>query len=138
MHRSGSVVALDFLYNDGWRNESPGVTRVIGADAESIEKYRITVDAFTNSEHRVINIKEFLDIPEFTEDQIERAFDNGWGFVRCKTPFGEYHELLTSRDGSLQMVRTINVGLVYAVDPAVATDKPDEITISDFDKAREL
>lgn len=92
--KCGSVLALGFLYNDGWQNNSFGVTRVIEPVVSNIEKLTNSIDVFAKSDEGVINVEEFYRLPNFSIGAVIAAKALGHKYVFFDTPFGSYHEIV--------------------------------------------
>lgn len=91
LHKTGSVLALGSLGNDGWQNQSEGTTHVIRTDSLVNYSEVLTDVAKDNSE---IFEHSVYRLDNFTGDELEKARDCGFEYVFYKTPFGDYHKLL--------------------------------------------
>lgn len=118
--KSGSVLALNFTNNDGWQNDSFGVTRVIEPVVPSIEKLSSNIDVFAKNDKGMINFEEFYHLPNDTIGAVVTAKALGHKYVFFNSPFGFYHEIVDNG--------TCTPGII-SVDPKRVKLKPFNIDL---------
>lgn len=94
LHKTGSVLALGSLGNDGWQNQSQGTNRVSETIEFDVEDIASSMEALAYDNKEKIDFDVFHHLPDLTIGSVIAAQDLGHSYVFYKTQTGNYHEIL--------------------------------------------